>query len=169
MFGIIAECGHYSRISTQSERNFSAIRTAWRRECDSNSHYRFEFRNPRRLRNLQAEQHLTRESTRSDWPPVDKKQSIFSSAHQGERHTILWLKVVTFVPWQGADIGCAMTTCLGAQSRLRSLSAQRAAKRQINRDSQRFLPVLFGELPAFWPEKMRFHLCDLFRVVRRRR
>jgi hypothetical protein len=37
--------------------------------------------NPRRLRNLQAVQHLTRESTGSDWPQIDKKQSIFSSAH----------------------------------------------------------------------------------------
>ena len=26
------------------------------------------------------------------------------------------LKVVTFMHWQGTDIGCAMTTCLGAQS-----------------------------------------------------
>ena len=25
----------------------------------------------------------------------------------------------------------------------------------------------FGKLPPFWPEKTRFHLCDLFRVVRR--
>jgi hypothetical protein len=47
-------------------RRFSAVQTAWRRECDSNSHYRFEFRNPRCLRNLQAVQHLTRESTGSD-------------------------------------------------------------------------------------------------------
>jgi hypothetical protein len=54
-------------------RNFSAVKTCWRRECDSNSHYRFEFRNPRRLRNLQAVQYLTRESTGSDWPQIDKK------------------------------------------------------------------------------------------------
>jgi hypothetical protein len=26
----------------------------WRSECDSHSQYRFEFRNPRRLRNWQA-------------------------------------------------------------------------------------------------------------------
>jgi hypothetical protein len=46
---------------------FCAVQTAWRRKCDSNSDYRFEFRNPRRLRNLQATQHLTRESISSDW------------------------------------------------------------------------------------------------------
>jgi len=40
-------------------RNFSAVKTCWRRECDANSHYRFEFRNPRRLPNLEAVQHLT--------------------------------------------------------------------------------------------------------------
>jgi hypothetical protein len=61
----------------------------------------------------------------------------------------------------------SMTARSGAQSRLRSLSAQRAAKRQINRDSQRFLPVPFGELPRFWQERMRFHLCDPLRAVRR--
>jgi hypothetical protein len=66
--GTIAKYEHYSRISALRERNFSAVKTAWRSECDSNSRYRFEFRNPRRLRNLQAEQHLTRESTGSDWP-----------------------------------------------------------------------------------------------------
>ena len=52
----------------QGKRRFSAVQTAWRRKCDSNSHYRFESRNPRRLRNLQAVQHLTRESTGIDWP-----------------------------------------------------------------------------------------------------
>src|ERR1700722_2140267 len=52
----------------KGSRTFSAVKTCWRRECDSNSHYRCEFRNPRRLRNLQAMQHLTRESTGSDWP-----------------------------------------------------------------------------------------------------
>jgi hypothetical protein len=46
--GIIAKYGHYSHISARSERNFSALQTAWRRKCDSNSHYRFESRNPRR-------------------------------------------------------------------------------------------------------------------------
>jgi hypothetical protein len=34
--GIIAKYGHYSRIWAQSERNFSAAQTAWRRERDSN-------------------------------------------------------------------------------------------------------------------------------------
>ena len=52
-------------------RNFSAVKTYWRRKCDSNSHYRFESRNPRRLRNLQVVQHFTGESTSSDWPLVD--------------------------------------------------------------------------------------------------
>jgi hypothetical protein len=47
---------------------FSAVKTCWRREWDSNSHYRFESRNLRRLRNLQAVRHLTGESTSSDWP-----------------------------------------------------------------------------------------------------
>jgi hypothetical protein len=103
--GIIAKYRYYSRISAQSEWNFSAVQTAWRRKCDSNSHYHFEFRNPRRLRDLQAVLRLTRESTSSDWPPIDKKKSIFSSAPSGERHTIVWLKVVAFVPWEGTDIG----------------------------------------------------------------
>ena|ERR1700693_1754207 len=66
--GIIAKNGHLSRISGKGRRTFSAVKTCWRRHCDSNSHYRFESRNPRRLRNLQAVQHLTRESTSSDWP-----------------------------------------------------------------------------------------------------
>jgi hypothetical protein len=102
----IANNGHVSRISGEAaRRQFSVVKTCWRRKCDSNSHYRFEFRNPRRLRNLEAVQHLTRESTSSDWPLVDKEQSIFSSAHQGERHTIVWLKVVTSCLGKGATLG----------------------------------------------------------------
>jgi hypothetical protein len=60
--------GNFRVFRWKEPRNFSVVKTCWRRECDSNSHYRFEFRNPRRLRNLQAMQHLTRESTGSDWP-----------------------------------------------------------------------------------------------------
>jgi hypothetical protein len=33
--GIIAKYGHCSRVSAQSERNFSAVQTAWRRGGDS--------------------------------------------------------------------------------------------------------------------------------------
>src|SRR5580704_9420909 len=41
----------------------------------------------------------------------------------------------------------AMTTCLGAQSRPKEVSPLSVlAKRQIDRDSQRSLPVLFCEL-----------------------
>jgi hypothetical protein len=43
--GIIAKYGHYSRISAQSERNFSAVKTCWRSEWDSILHYLFESRN----------------------------------------------------------------------------------------------------------------------------
>jgi hypothetical protein len=67
----------FAYFRRKGQRNFSAVRTCWRRECDSNLHYGFESRNPRRFRNLQAVQHLTRESTGSDWPQIDKKQSIF--------------------------------------------------------------------------------------------
>jgi hypothetical protein len=97
--------GIFRVFGRNRRRSFSAVKTGWRRECDSNSHYRFESRNPRRLRNLEAVQHLTRESTSSDWPLVDKEQSIFSSAHQGERHTIVWLKVVTSCLGKGATLG----------------------------------------------------------------
>ena len=55
-------------VDGKQRQVFSAAQTVWRRDCDSNSHYRFESRNRRRLRNLQAVQHLTRESTSSDWP-----------------------------------------------------------------------------------------------------
>ncbi len=65
---ISRKTGMFRAFWGKGRRIFSARRTCWRRECDSNSHYRFEFRNPRRLRNLQAMQHLTRESTGSDWP-----------------------------------------------------------------------------------------------------
>jgi hypothetical protein len=37
--GIIAKYGHYSRISAQRERNFSAVKTAWRSAQDSNPGY----------------------------------------------------------------------------------------------------------------------------------
>jgi hypothetical protein len=39
--GTIARYGHYSSILAQSERNFSAVQTAWRRERDSNPRYPF--------------------------------------------------------------------------------------------------------------------------------
>src|ERR1700693_4298883 len=60
--------GMFRVFRGNGRRNFSAVKTCWRRKCDSNSHYRFESRNPRRLRNLQALRHLTGESTSSDWP-----------------------------------------------------------------------------------------------------
>ena len=41
--GIIAKYGHYSHISAQSERNFSAVKTCWRRERDSNPRYGFPY------------------------------------------------------------------------------------------------------------------------------
>jgi hypothetical protein len=50
--GIIAKYGHYSRISAQSQRNFSAVQTAWRRERDSNPRYGLEACKSRRLRKL---------------------------------------------------------------------------------------------------------------------
>ena len=68
----------------------------------------FEFGNPRRLRNLRAVQHLTRESTGGAKPQIDKKQSIFSSAHQGEQHTI-----VCGGKWSPSSMGKGPT--LGAQ------------------------------------------------------
>jgi hypothetical protein len=37
----IAKYGHFSRISAQGDRNFSAFQTAWRREQDSNPRYGF--------------------------------------------------------------------------------------------------------------------------------
>jgi hypothetical protein len=40
--GIIAEYGHFSRISQQKAWIFSAVETAWRREWDSNPRYPFE-------------------------------------------------------------------------------------------------------------------------------
>ncbi|HXC42460.1 MAG TPA: integrase core domain-containing protein [Candidatus Dormibacteraeota bacterium] len=39
--GIIAEYGHFSRISQQKAWIFSAVETAWRRKRDSNSRYGF--------------------------------------------------------------------------------------------------------------------------------
>ncbi len=43
---IITKYGHYSRISAQIERKSSAVETCWRRECDSNLRYLFEFVSP---------------------------------------------------------------------------------------------------------------------------
>jgi len=45
-----------------------------------------KFGNPRRLRNFQAVQHLTRESTGSDWPlgrPIIKRTTYDSVAESG--------------------------------------------------------------------------------------
>ena len=50
--GTIAKYGHYSRISAQSEWNFSAVKTAWRSGKDSNPRYRSETCKSRRLRKL---------------------------------------------------------------------------------------------------------------------
>jgi hypothetical protein len=128
----------------KSRRDFSAVKTCWRSECESNSHYRFESRNPRRLRNLQAVRHLTGESTSSDWPLGRLRtvhlfvRSLRRTAYDSVAESGHPLR-----PGRGGGNWRAMTTRMGAQSRLRSLSAQRAAKRQVNRDSQRFLPVLF--------------------------
>jgi hypothetical protein len=133
----------------KGRRNFSAVKTCWRRECDSNSHYRFEFRNPRRLPNLQAVQHLTRESTGSDWPLGRQKtahlflrssrrtayDSVAESGHLGAlakgRH------------WVRNDY------LLGRSVRF---PLSELTRRQINRDSQRFLLMLFRITSASWPE-----------------
>ena len=50
--GKIAKYGHYSRISAESEWNFSAVQTAWRRGMNSNPRYRSETCKSRRLRKL---------------------------------------------------------------------------------------------------------------------
>src|ERR1700730_11278481 len=55
--------GMFRVFRGNGRRNLSAVKTCWRRKCDSNSHYRFESRNPRRLRNLQMINKLTRELT----------------------------------------------------------------------------------------------------------
>ena len=52
--GIIAKYRHYLRISAQSERNFSAVQTAWRSGKDSNPRYRSETCKSRRLRKLRG-------------------------------------------------------------------------------------------------------------------
>ena len=63
-------------------------------EQDSNSHYRFEFRNFRGLRNLQTMQHLTREST-----GAESTQTVHLFVrHSGEGYAIVWLKVVRTRP-----------------------------------------------------------------------
>jgi len=78
-----------------------------------NSHYRFEFRNPRRLRNLQAVQHLTRESTGSDWLLGRLRtvhlfvRSLGRTAYDSEAESGHPLR-----PGSGAKIG-AMTTRMG--------------------------------------------------------
>ena len=120
--GLLTNCrekwASFAYFEGKRRRNFSAVKTCWRRKCDSNSHYRFEFCNPRRLRNLQAVQHLTRESTGSDWPlgrlrtvhlfVRSLRRTAYDSVAESGRLRCLG---------KGPDIGCAMTTCLGAKSR----------------------------------------------------
>jgi hypothetical protein len=60
---IIAKKGMFRQFSGNGWRNFSAVKTCWRSEWDSNLRYPFEFRKSRRLRNLHAVKNLTREST----------------------------------------------------------------------------------------------------------
>jgi hypothetical protein len=72
--------GIFRVLRGELRRDFSAVKTAWRRKCDSNSHYRFESRNPRRLRSLQAVQHLTGELTSSDWP-LDRSRTVHLFVH----------------------------------------------------------------------------------------
>jgi hypothetical protein len=148
----------------KGRRNFSAVKTCWRRECDSNSHYRFEFRNPRRLPNLQAVQHLTRESTGSDWPLGRQKtahlflrssrrtvyDSVAESGHLGAlakgRH------------WVRNDY------LLGRSVRFPlSELTKKANKSRFSEILAHAFPDYFRQLAGKWS----FHLCDRFRVVLR--
>jgi hypothetical protein len=52
--GKIAKYWHYLRISAESEWNFCAVQTAWRRGRDSNPRYRSETCKSRRLRKLRG-------------------------------------------------------------------------------------------------------------------
>jgi hypothetical protein len=68
--GKIAKYGHYSRISTESEWNFSAVQTAWRSGKDSNPRYRSETCKSRPLRKLRGINQF-RNSLRTACSPVE--------------------------------------------------------------------------------------------------
>jgi hypothetical protein len=134
----------------KSRRNFSAVKTCWRRKCDSNSHYRFESRNPRRLRNLQAVQHLTRESTGSDWPlgrlrtvhlfDLSLRRTAYDSVAESGRLRCLGKR---------PDIGCAMTTCLPRGPKAKNLSAGCAREKTNKPGFRKFLPMLCEATSSF--------------------
>jgi hypothetical protein len=44
--GLIAKYGHYSGILVENQRDYSAVKTEWRRVCDPNLRYLFEFASP---------------------------------------------------------------------------------------------------------------------------
>ena len=109
--------GMFRVFRGNGRRNFSAVKTCWRREWDSNSHYRFESRNLRRLRNLQAAQHLTRESTGSDWPLGRLRiVHLFVRSLRRTAYDSVAESGPPFHLGSAAKIG-AMTTRMGAQSR----------------------------------------------------
>jgi hypothetical protein len=69
-------------------RNFSAIKTCWRRECDSNSHYRFEFRDH------------TRFVIANHSPKMFAKTDLCSAAREKARENIFPLSSTGFL-WSG--------------------------------------------------------------------
>jgi hypothetical protein len=91
---IIAKYGHISPILPDVGQIFSAVKTGWRRELDSNPRCRFETRKSRRVRNLHQIKELTRESTSAGCHPTDTNQPGYKSLAPGEQQAIVWLKVV---------------------------------------------------------------------------
>src|SRR5258706_9533313 len=76
--GKIAKYGHYSRISAESEWNFSAVQTAWRSGKNSNPRYRSETCKRRRLRKLHGISQFRRFSEDCPLPIRHAKQCGFA-------------------------------------------------------------------------------------------
>ncbi len=100
----------------KGRQNFSAVKTCWRRDWDSNRRYFFESGRYRRWRKLQLINKLTREFRGARGGTLPQKRSIFEFSLYCERHTIVWLKVVTFGALAAESKFGAYDYLLGAQS-----------------------------------------------------
>jgi hypothetical protein len=101
--------GKGGRISLQ-------LRLAGGRDWDSNRRYLFESGKYRRWRKLQLINKLTREFRGARGGTLPQKRSIFEFSLYCERHTIVWLKVVTFGALAAESKFGAYDYLLGAQS-----------------------------------------------------
>src|ERR1700719_1916333 len=105
----IAKMGIFRIFRGKGRRDFSAVKTCWRRERDSNPQYRSEWRKSRRLRKLRGINWF--KNSPADCLPPIRHAKRCGFAKLLEALAIVWLKVI-YRRLPSGQMGSHVTACL---------------------------------------------------------